>query len=335
MEVPPPGARARAAILRSYLCQNSASSPSSSSSSSSAAAAAAAAAAATASPPPGMLRRHSLTEKDVKRLAEAAHGFVGADIALLVREAASSALRRAVENAGKKKKDNEETPLDPASPDLVVSAEDFDAARRCVRPSAMRSVALRLPRARWGDVGGQKVAKARLQEALATASCSSSSNSSAKNPALLGVAPPAGILLYGPPGCSKTLLARAAARESGRNLFAVSFEDLFFFFSVFFGFFLFFVSAVRERRKKNSLFLPSSSLLSPLFHRSKPASSSAATSAIRNAPSPPCSRPPRPPPPRSSSSTRSTVWLRGGKSKKGGGYSAWSRPRPTRRARGW
>ena len=133
------------------------------------------------------------------------------------------------------------------------SRMDFDAARRVVRPSAMRSVALRLPRARWGDVGGQRAAKARLQEALATstlttlttnaasdASSPSSSTSAPapssvpKNPALLGVAPPAGILLYGPPGCSTTLLARAAARESGRNLFAVRFFCLFFFPSRFF-----------------------------------------------------------------------------------------------------
>jgi len=374
VEVPPPGAEARAAILRSHLGRRA-------SPASSAPAPASSAPAPASSDPPGTLRRHSLTDRDVRRLADAAHGFVGADLALLVREAASVALRRAVRGAEEAARRGSSScgdgggggggpaaagpppapaAVDPDSPDLVVSRGDFDAARRVVRPSAMRSVVLRLPRARWGDVGGQGAAKARLQEALQTTRRRPSPSSAAdpsgpasatdadatspapRNPALLGVAPPAGILLYGPPGCSKTLLARAAARESGRNLFAVSLRG---------GGEIFFppllsLSLLCRRERRNGgkkltpalsspsfLFSPSLSPFDHFLSRSKRESSSAATWATRSAPSPPCSRRPRPRRPRSCSSTKSTAWPPGARRK--GPTGPWSRARRTRPARGW
>ena len=86
----------------------------------------------------------------------------------------------------------------------------------------MRSITLALPPASWTDVGGQAAAKAALADALAAAG----DPSAAAAAAAVGARPPAGILLHGPPGCSKTLLARAAATEGGRNFFGVKAGEL-------------------------------------------------------------------------------------------------------------
>lgn len=162
---------------------------------------------------------HALPPASIDALADAAHGFVGADLALLVREACLAALRRLVRGEGARGGDRDPSTSTPPR----VTEADFASARRAVRPSAMRAMALRLPPATWDDVGGQAGVKARLAEALGGAGAGAAAAAAL---AAVGAAPPAGVLLYGPPGCSKTLLARAAAAESGRNFFGVKAGEL-------------------------------------------------------------------------------------------------------------
>jgi transitional endoplasmic reticulum ATPase len=151
--------------------------------------------------------------KDVnlEALADHTHGFVGADIAALAREAAMSSIRRLLP----------EIDLDvqsiPASilNKLNVTAEDFNNALREMTPSALREVFIESPNVRWSDIGGLEDAKQELKEAVEWPM---------KYPQLfkhLNAKPPKGILLYGAPGTGKTLLAKAVATESEANFISV------------------------------------------------------------------------------------------------------------------
>ena len=98
---------------------------------------------------------------------------------------------------------------------------DVRAARAYVAPSALREVAIEVPTVYWDDIGGQTEAKQALQEAVEWPLRYASAFNR------LRVRPPRGVLLYGPPGCSKTLLAKAVATESGMNFLAVKGPELF------------------------------------------------------------------------------------------------------------
>lgn len=152
---------------------------------------------------------HSISHADLRALAGRAHGYVGADLSAVVREAGTLAIKRWVNaNASLDSIAAEITPLN-------LTIADLSDALPNVRPSAMRSVFLDTPPVRYSDIGGQAAAIQKLREAV-------------EWPLLhpeaferLGVRPPKGLLLYGPPGCSKTVLARACATESGVNFVAV------------------------------------------------------------------------------------------------------------------
>ncbi|KAK1571256.1 hypothetical protein Q3G72_014164 [Acer saccharum] len=104
---------------------------------------------------------------------------------------------------------------------LKVTFEDFEKARMKVRPSAMREVILEVPKVNWEDVGGQREVKTQLMEAV---EWPQKHQEAFKR---IGTRPPTGILLFGPPGCSKTLMARAVASEAGLNFLAVKGPELF------------------------------------------------------------------------------------------------------------
>ncbi len=145
-------------------------------------------------------------------LADITYGYVGADIEALTKEAAMSALRRVLPEI--KWKDENELPKEVMEK-LVVEKSDFENALRMVEPSAMREVLVEVPKVKWGDIGGLNDIKQQLKEVVEWP---------LKNPECferIGIKPPRGILMYGPPGCGKTLLARAVANESGANFISI------------------------------------------------------------------------------------------------------------------
>ncbi|MEM2380329.1 MAG: CDC48 family AAA ATPase [Candidatus Nezhaarchaeales archaeon] len=148
---------------------------------------------------------------DLKKLAEITHGYVGADLAALSREAAMKALRRYLPQIDLQQ---ERIPLEVLEK-LEVNMQDFMEAFREITPTAMREVYVEVPTVKWDDVGGLETVKQELREAVEWP---------LKYPdsfKRLGIEPPKGVLLYGPPGCGKTLLARAIATESEANFISV------------------------------------------------------------------------------------------------------------------
>ncbi|KAJ8570312.1 hypothetical protein K7X08_037284 [Anisodus acutangulus] len=104
---------------------------------------------------------------------------------------------------------------------LRVTYKDFERARMKIRPSAMREVILEVPKVSWDDVGGQREVKMQLIEAV---QWPQKHQEAFKR---IGTRPPTGVLMFGPPGCSKTLLARAVASEAGLNFLAVKGPELY------------------------------------------------------------------------------------------------------------
>ncbi len=154
---------------------------------------------------------------DLRRLAEMTHGYTGADLAALCREAAMKALRRYLPEINL-----EEERIPPhVLEKMVVKMEDFLNAFKEITPSAMREVYVEVPAVKWSDIGGLEDVKQELKEAVEWP---------LKHPEAfkrLGIEPPKGVLLYGPPGCGKTLLAKAVATESEANFISVKGPEIF------------------------------------------------------------------------------------------------------------
>jgi transitional endoplasmic reticulum ATPase len=147
----------------------------------------------------------------IEVLAQQTHGFVGADLAALAREAAIRALRRYLPDLDL---DAEEVPAEVLD-SLRVLASDFRSAQRDVGPSAMREVMLEVSHVKWENVGGLEAAKTEIREAVEYPLTHRQKFED------LGIEPPRGVLLYGPPGTGKTLIAKAVASESGANFIPV------------------------------------------------------------------------------------------------------------------
>ena len=154
---------------------------------------------------------------NLKELANVTHGFVGADLASLAKEAAMIVLRRVLPEL--KLKEEEPIPKEVLE-QLKITMSDFKDALKVVRPSALREVLIEVPNIKWTDIGGLDNVKQELMEAVEWP---------LKYPEAfkrLGVKPPKGILLYGAPGTGKTLLAKAVANEAEANFISVKGPEL-------------------------------------------------------------------------------------------------------------
>ncbi|KAJ8760126.1 hypothetical protein K2173_010982 [Erythroxylum novogranatense] len=164
-------------------------------------------------------KEHSLSDVQIQHLATVTHGFVGADLAALCNEAAMFCLRRYdynIKNGSMTKK-----PSLTEEEMLTISFEDFEKSRMKVKPSDMREMMVEVPKVKWEDVGGQREVKAQLMEAVEWPQKHRNALEG------IGTEPPKGILMFGPPGCSKTLMARAVASEAGLNFFSVKGPELY------------------------------------------------------------------------------------------------------------
>ena len=154
---------------------------------------------------------------DLKKLFGMTHGYTGADLAALCRETAMKALRRYLPQINL-----EEERVPPSVLEkMEIKMEDFLNAYKEITPTAMREVYIEVPTVHWNDIGGLQEVKQELNEAVEWP---------IKNPEIfkrLGINPPKGILLYGPPGCGKTLLARAVATESEANFITIKGPEIF------------------------------------------------------------------------------------------------------------
>ncbi|MHB8566228.1 MAG: CDC48 family AAA ATPase [Nitrososphaerales archaeon] len=162
-------------------------------------------------------RHMPLTETvDLEKLASISHGFVGADLEYLCKEAAMKTLRRVLPDL---KLVEDKLPVNFLN-SLQVTMDDFNRAFKDITPSAMREVYLETPDVKWSDIGGLDSVKKELREAVEWP---------LKYPDLyttLGYSLPKGILLYGPSGTGKTLLAKAVATESEVNFISIRGPEL-------------------------------------------------------------------------------------------------------------
>jgi len=154
---------------------------------------------------------------ELKKLSEMTHGYTGADLSALSRETAMKALRRYLPQINL-----EEERIPPEVLEkMEVTMDDFINAYKEVTPTAMREVYIEVATVHWNDIGGLDAVKQQLKEAVEWPM---------KQPEIfkrMGIKPPKGILMYGPPGCGKTLLARAVSTESDANFISIKGPEVF------------------------------------------------------------------------------------------------------------
>ena len=152
---------------------------------------------------------------NLDKISNTTHGFVGADLESLCKEAAMRVVRRILPEI----QNDEEIPKEVMEK-IVVTGDDFKNAQKEIQPSALREVLVQIPDIKWDDVGGLEDVKQELKEAVEWP---------LKHPETfqrLGIRPPKGTLLYGIPGTGKTLLAKAVASESEANFISVKGPEL-------------------------------------------------------------------------------------------------------------
>lgn len=148
--------------------------------------------------------RCSLTKEEERAISSKTHGYVGSDLVALVRESVINGI------------DSYESNEEP-----VIKFSHFERAMIDIRPSAMKEIVLEMPKVKWSDIGGQEILKRKLKEMVQLPLTSGELFKQ------LGIKAPKGLLLYGPPGCSKTMTAKALASESGLNFLAIKGPEMF------------------------------------------------------------------------------------------------------------
>ncbi|MFA5451986.1 MAG: CDC48 family AAA ATPase [Candidatus Methanomethylophilaceae archaeon] len=148
---------------------------------------------------------------DLEKLADRTHGYAGADLSALTKEAAMAALRRVLPDINM---EAEEIPSEMLNK-IQVNKDDFREALKDMQPSTLREVLIEKPNVKWEDIGALESAKQELKEAVEWPL------KYGKVFEHMNAKPPKGILLYGPPGTGKTMLAKAVATESEANFIAV------------------------------------------------------------------------------------------------------------------
>jgi len=163
----------------------------------------------------GMPLDPAMRERGIEDLAEITHGFVGADVASLCKEAAMHALRMMMADINFE----EDIPSELIE-QLIVTKNDFYEAMKNIEPSALREVFIEIPRVGWGDIGGLDSEKQELIEIVEWP---------LRYPEIfeaINTDPPTGVLLFGPSGTGKTLLAKAVATESSANFISIKGPEL-------------------------------------------------------------------------------------------------------------
>jgi len=153
---------------------------------------------------------------DLKKISKITHGFVGADLEVLSKEAAMRSLRRVLPEIDL---DQERVPQSLLQK-IQITEEDFGSALKEVRPSALREVHVQVPNVEWDDVGGLEDLKEELRQAVEWPVRHREAYDYA------GVETPKGILLHGPPGTGKTLIAKALAKMTDSNFISIKGPEL-------------------------------------------------------------------------------------------------------------
>ncbi|XP_055298632.1 ribosome biogenesis protein SPATA5 [Sitodiplosis mosellana] len=147
--------------------------------------------------------KHTLNEEDVKNIANNSHGFIASDLSNLVAKSAMHAARK------------------NTSGEPLIELNDIQFAYCQVVPSAMKEVVIKCPNVKWSDIGGQDELKLQLKQAIEWPLLHPETFTR------LGIQPPRGVLMFGPPGCSKTMIAKALATESNVNFISIKGPELF------------------------------------------------------------------------------------------------------------
>ena len=153
--------------------------------------------------------KHNLQTNEIENLADKSHGFVPGDFVKLFKEAY---LQTELFSNNKDKKEEKEK---------IITKDIIDSCLGDIKPINLKDIIIDIPKVKWEEIGGNKEIINKIRQSIEWP---------LKNPEAfkrLGITPPNGTLLYGPPGCSKTLIAKALATESGLNFFAVKGPELF------------------------------------------------------------------------------------------------------------